>query len=260
MVRSQTKKKIKPKVSVILPVRNGELYLTKAIQSILNQSLSDFELVIIDDSSIDASLRIAKRFRDQRIILLTNNTPIGVAESLNIGIKVAKGAFIARMDADDIARPNRLYVQLKFLENNPQVGVVGSWVEVIDEREKYKQILRTPVNDKDIMRYMIHTNPFIHPSVMLRKSLIDIYGGYDSKIEGAEDYDLWVRLSRFTKLENIPKPLIKYRIHKKSISKSETRRVLLSHAKVQYKKVRQYGFPLWHILFAIKPLISAFLH
>lgn len=259
MVRSQIKKNIKPKVSVILPVRNSEIFLAGAIRSILKQSLPDFELVIIDDGSKDMSLQIVKRFRDSRIILLTNNTPMGVAGSLNRGIRIAKGDYIARMDADDIAMPDRLHIQFEYLKKHPEIGVVGSWVKLINADGKSGGYKKFPTTDRDIKRLLTFVNPFIHPSVMIRSSLIKQFGEYSKDCEGAEDYELWFRFARETKFANLPIILLQYRLHKDAVSFSETARLNLAYAKVQFRIVNLYSYPGWHIFLALKCILSALL-
>ncbi len=257
MVRRQIKKNIKPKVSVILPVRNCENFLADAIRSILKQSLPDFELIIIDDGSKDTSLQIVKRFRDKRIILLTNNTPMGVARSLNRGIRIAKGDYIARMDADDIAMPDRLYIQYEYFKKHPEVGVVGSWVQLINADGKSIGYKNLPATNQDIKRLLPFVNPFIHPSVMIRNCLFKQFGTYSLDCEGAEDYELWFKVARNTQFTNLQQVLLQYRMHRNSVSYSETARINIASAKVQFRIVKLYGYPVWHMLIALKCIFSA---
>ena len=202
---------VKPVVSVLMPVYNGERYLAEAIDSILNQTFKDFEFIIINDCSSDNTMKILNTYNDYRIHVINNEVNLGVAKSLNRGLAVAKGEYIARMDADDISMPNRLLKEADFLANNMNVGLLGtSWISM-DEGGKELSTARV-YSGPDAAHFMCHG------SIMMRTKCIDKVGGYRSIIKHAQDYDLWLRLREICELANITEPLYKLRIHGNSIS------------------------------------------
>jgi len=206
-----------PIVSVIMPVFNGEKYLKESVSSILNQTFDNFEFLIINDGSTDNSLDIIKSFNDDRIILINNETNLKIVTSLNKGLSRAKGKYIARMDCDDISLPRRLEKQVAFLENNEDIGICGSWISLIGEKEN--EIWQSPINPDEIKCRLLFHSTLFHPSVILRKQLLSISGlKYDKKFLYAQDYNLWVEASRITKISNIQEVLLLYRIHKQKIS------------------------------------------
>ena len=207
-------------ISVILPVYNGEKYLKEAIESILNQTYTNFEFIIIDDGSKDSSLEIIKEYEkeDERIVVVSRENK-GLIATLNEGIEKAKGKYIARMDQDDISLPNRFEEQLKFLEKNPEIGVCGTWVEVFGENRN-STLWKMPIKDEELRPRLLFSVTFAHPSVMMRKGLINQYNlRYNEKYINAEEYKFWLDLSEFTKFGNIPKKLLLYRYHDASISR-----------------------------------------
>lgn len=207
-----------PKVTVLMPVYNGETYLPEAIQSILNQTFADFEFLIIDDGSTDSSWNILNNFNDSRIRLVKNNQNIGITKTLNKGLQLAKGDYVARMDADDRCFPERLQRQKTFLDENLNFAMVGSWVEVIDEIGRKIKKINFPLVSYLLRWRLLYTNTFVHSAVMYRKNAVLGIGGYFDKYEHAEDYDLWSRLSTHFEVANIPAVLVSWRFFKESIS------------------------------------------
>lgn len=207
-----------PKVTVLMPVYNGETYLPEAIGSILNQTFADFEFLIIDDGSTDSSWNILNNFNDARIRLVKNNQNIGIAKTLNKGLQLAKGNYVARMDADDRCFPERLQRQKAFLDENLNFAMVGSWVEVIDEIGRKIKKINFPIVSYLLRWRLLYTNTFVHSAVMYRKNAVLGIGGYFDKYEHAEDYDLWSRLSTHFEVANIPAVLVSWRFCKESIS------------------------------------------
>ena len=206
------------KISILMPVYNGEKYLREAIDSILNQTLKDFELIIINDCSSDDTVNIVRSYNDNRIVLINNKKNLGIAETLNKGIDISKGKYIARMDADDICYPKRLEIQYNFMENNIDIGMCGSHVEVFTEQTN--QIHRCPIKDNEIKVLQIFNSAFTHPAVMIRKSVLKDYNlKYDKFYEGMEDYELWIRISKVSKLANIDDILLRYRNHLYQVTK-----------------------------------------
>ena len=202
-----------------MSVYNGERYLHEAVESILNQTFSDFEFIIIDDGSTDTTWKILNEYaqKDNRIILIKNNNNIGITRSLNKGLKVAKSQYIARMDADDVSLPDRLLKQITFMEAHPEIGVLGTWVECIDENNVMLEKWHMPTSPALIRWSLIFGNCVAHPTVMMRHEIIKQLGYYDTNIHYAQDYDLWVRASMITQITNIPEVLLKRRISKNSI-------------------------------------------
>lgn len=201
-----------------MPVFNGEAYLSDAIQSVLAQSVSDLELVLVDDGSRDNSRAIAERFahNDARVTLLANDQNLGIARALNRGWRAAEGRFIARLDADDVALPDRFVRQIEFLDAHPAVGAVGGAAIVVDAAGRRGSTLRFPTSSTAIQATLLRHNCLAHPSVMLRRAALEEVGGY--RFDHVEDYDLWLRLSERFELANLPEPMILYRIHPDQLS------------------------------------------
>ena len=204
-----------PKVTVLMPVYNCELYIQEAVESILNQTYTDFEFLIIDDASTDKTVSIIKTYNDSRIQLIEKPVNTGHTSSLNYGLTIAKGKYIARMDGDDISLPERFEKQLAYMESNEDTVVCGTALSLIGEDNCRKVV----VGHEDIKIKLLEGNSIAHPSVFLRKeTLVNNSVFYDTLMEPAEDYDLWVRLSTFGKLHNLEDCLLKYRIHDSQVS------------------------------------------
>lgn len=206
-------------ISVIMSVYNGEKYLKRSILSILNQSFTNFEFIIIDDGSSDSSSSIINDFSDDRIRYIKNEKNLGLSASLNIGIKNSIGAYIARADSDDVSLPERLEKQFNFMEENPQIGILGTGYYEIDGNGKRLQKFIYPQDDI-IIKWKLLTGPvFPHPTVILRKNILTNNNIiYNEKYSATQDYELWYQLIQFTVGSNLPIPLIEYRKHKNSIS------------------------------------------
>ncbi len=196
-----------PKISVILPVYNGEEHLAECIESILHQSYTNFEFVIVDDASTDNTPQILKKYsnQDERIRVITNPVNQKQTISANTACKNTFGKYIARMDADDIALPMRFEKQFKFLEANPCVSMVGSWIDTISDNGKIIGHWKTSTDSNVLIWDLLFGTSFAHSSVMMRSDLVKKVGYYQSP--EAEDYDLWSRLSRITKVANLPEVL-----------------------------------------------------
>ena len=196
-----------PKVTVLLPVYNAQKYVAEAIESILDQTFTDFEFIIINDGSTDGSAQIIECYKDPRIIFVNNPRNQGLVTVLNQGLDMAHGEYIARMDADDISLPNRLAQQVKFLDKHPKVGVLGTWFHIFGNIDRIEKNLKHPM-----LKDMIHGSPVGHPTVMFRKALFDKYQlRYDPAYKHAEDYELWTRVINHTQIANLQEVLLKYR-------------------------------------------------
>ena len=198
-----------PRISVIMGVYNCEKHLAKAIQSILNQTFKDFEFIIINDGSTDGSEAIIKSFSDPRIKFISQAN-IGLTKSLNKALKLAKGGLIARMDADDIAYPERFAKEVKFLEQHPEIMLCGTWAKYINAQGEIIGDFKTLLTDNEIKKSLLKHNPFIHPSVMVRKELFDKVGYYNENYRYVQDYELWGRVVPKFKTANIPEYLMEY--------------------------------------------------
>ncbi len=207
-----------PSISVIMSVYNGEKYLVEAIDSILNQTYSNFEFIIINDCSTDKTSEILQAYNDARIKIINNDENLRLPASLNKGFRLAKGKYIARMDADDIALPDRFEKQVSYLENNPELAAIGGSYIVFNEQEgeMYAHI----VDSNELLdKYYLLPSPISHPTAMLRKSMtVDEGYFYNEKYTSAQDYDLWLRIAKKHKINNIADIVLKYRVHSKSIS------------------------------------------
>ena len=203
-----------PKVSVILPVYNCEQYIFETIQSVLKQTFSDFELLVVDDCSTDNTVKIIKEFNDSRINLIIKEKNSGYTDSLNYAVALAKGEYIARMDGDDVCMPNRFEKQVAFLEKNTDVVLCGSSVQFIGYQIGTKKY---PIKYDDIKIKLCFGTPFCHPSVMGKKEIF-LQVPYDRNFEPAEDIHLWSRIVKMGKVENLDETLLLYRTHKNQVS------------------------------------------
>lgn len=182
-----------------------------SVDSILDQTYEDFEFLILNNASTDRTKEILELYDDPRIRLIDNDKNIGLIRSLNRGLGLAKGEYIARMDADDISLPTRLEKQVDFLDSHDSIGVLGIRSWIIDESGNTLIRANHPIVHNEILAKILLDNCFVHSSVMFRKKLIDTYGNYNENAELAEDYDLFLRLSRTTELANMAEPLHKWR-------------------------------------------------
>ena len=231
----------KPFISVLLPVYNCEKYIFEAVESILNQTYTHFELLIIDDCSTDATLQICKSFQDDRIVIIEKEKNSGYTNSLNYGISIAKGKYIARMDGDDISLPERFKKQVTFLEANEDVVLCGTWLGIIGSTN----VIKLPENHTDIKLGLLKGNCMAHPSVMIKKQILnELYVVYDILKEPAEDYDLWVRLLAIGKLHNLKEVLLNYRVHNMQVSQKREQQQLESSLKsrIQMLEYLNYSF------------------
>ena len=204
---------MKPKISVIMPVYNSEAFVSRAIRSVLNQTYKDFELLAIDDGSTDRSLSIIQKFRDKRLKLIRHYKNRGLVESLNEGIGVAQGEYLARMDADDISLSRRFEVQTRILDRNPEIGVLGTSVYRLSVKKVITWIYDWE-NERSKSRLLFEP-ALAHPTVFIRKDIIDRFKlRYNKNDKHAEDYGLWTKLSDIAHMKSTTEPLFIYREHK----------------------------------------------
>lgn len=230
-----------PIVTVLMSVYNGEQYLNEAIDSILKQCFTDFEFIIVDGGSNDRSIQIIDSYSDLRIrLIVPKESRLRLAESLNIGLDLARGKYIARMDADDVSLPERLQTQVEFMEKNKEIGICGTWVQTMGNRDGH--IVEFPVTSDEIKGQMLFTCGFCHPSVMFRKAFLDIKNfRYSERCREAEDYEFWVRLSSETEYANIPKVLVKYRISGQQVTSKNRETCLDCGRQIQVNLLKSLG-------------------
>lgn len=239
-----------PLVSVIMPVKDGELFIEEAIRSVLRQSFENWELLIVNDSSEDQTLEKVLQFTDSRIRLMTSNGKEGIATALNLGIRESRGDLIARLDCDDIARSDRLERQVEFLREHTNYGLVGSWMRTFG---KVNRTVRYPIADEEIRITLNVRPPFGHPAVMFRK-LWD-YGncGLYREIPKAEDYDLWLRIAKQWKCANLPRTLTFYRTHANQETKRNKNLEMTEMDRLIAICQRESGLPFLSVRAGIHP-------
>jgi glycosyltransferase involved in cell wall biosynthesis len=210
-------------VSVVLPVRDAERFVTEAVDSILSQSLTDLELIIVDDGSTDGTSLVLDGLSDPRVRILRLGRE-GLVSALRAGAVEAQAEYVARMDADDVSEPERLERQVQVLEQRPRVGMVATWTTVIDEagQELRREVL--PSAHVDLARRLLLRNPFQHGSVLLRRAALEAAGGYRPDFGANEDYDLWRRLARSWELACVPQSLYRYRVHPAAVTRTDPQR------------------------------------
>jgi GT2 family glycosyltransferase len=236
----------RPIVSVVMAVRDGAPYLPEALQSIQRQTLTNLELIVVDDGSTDRTPDILADFarRDDRIRVVRLQKG-GVSVALNRACAEARGPFLARMDADDVALPDRLALQVAFLESHPDAAVVGGAGIFVDERGRELGVAAYPRTDDEVAEILESgRSPVMHPSVTMTSRAFRAVAGYRSIVDGAEDYDLWLRLSSYGRITNIPQPVLHYRIHESQHStQSFEKTARASCAALAAARVRARGEP-----------------
>jgi glycosyltransferase involved in cell wall biosynthesis len=206
-----------------MPLYNAERFVMEAVQSILHQRYTDFELIVVDDGSTDEGAALVASIGDDRIRLIRQPNK-GIAAALNTGLALARGALIARMDADDVALAHRLDAQVAFMDVHPDVGLLGTWATIEDQEGRPLGVFDHPTDHATISYRLLFDAPFVHPSMMIRRHLLDTYGGYDGDATIFEDHDLWRRLVPHTRAANLPSYLLRYRRLPNSLSHKEDRR------------------------------------
>ena len=225
-----------PTVSVLLPAYNAASSLDAAVRSVLRQSFADFELMIVDDGSTDGTASLLAGYSDPRIRIVRNSTNRGLVAALNYGIELARGKYVARMDADDVAYRRRLERQLAFLEHHPDVGICGTWFRAIGDGRRTQ--VRTPTTHDEIAATLFFRSPFGHPTVVFRRSFLNASQlRYSDDAQHAEDFDLWVRARGQTQFSNIPEYLLDYRIHTAQISAGHRASQISAAARIRLRQL-----------------------
>lgn len=230
-----------PKVSVVMSVYKGKPYLRECLESILNQTFTDFEFIIIDDGSTDSTWEILTEYdkRDHRVRIFKNVENIGLTKSLNKGLALAQGEYIARQDADDISLQERFKLQTRFLDHHLEVGAIGSVAEVIDEQGMSLGQSKVPIEHESLQACLLVNNCLYHSSMMARRSLVQALGGYREELRYAQDYDLWLRLSQLARIENLQDILVRVRHSAKNITTTKREEQLLCAFKISIQAVQE---------------------
>lgn len=255
---SKTKFDDMPLISVLMAVRNGESTVQRAIKSILDQSYPKFEYIIVDDGSNDKTWGILSTLNDPRILLLRNPESRGLAYCLNLAFSFSRGDYIARMDADDQSFINRFERQINFMIAQPTIDILGSSAIIRDENGKEIGIRRVLTSDKKLKDDIFITQPFIHPSVMMKKNVLQILGGYDARLLRAQDWDLWLRAKNRFYFANIGEPLLFYteRIHRSTFKNLYL--VRRSSLKALRRYIRQHDESLLLYAYWLKQTLKSF--
>lgn len=215
----------KPRVSVVIPVHNRARYVGTAIESILAQTFTDFELIVIDDGSSDNSLEVVESYTDPRLRLVPNESNLGIPATRNRGLDLSRGEYMAILDSDDWAYPQRLAKQVAFLDAHPEYAVVGAWARWMDDEGRtLKKIKRRPVNADEVAAMLIFQSCLQQPSIMGHTKILRDYK-YDEAFDLSSDFELWVRLTEQYKVTNIAEPLVRCRFHDQRTTRAKAERV-----------------------------------
>jgi len=244
-----------PAVSVVMTVYNGEPWVGEAVDSILAQTFEDFELVVVDDGSTDGTPDTLRRRAGPRLHVIRQRQT-GQTPALNVALRQARGPLIARMDADDVALPERLARQVAFFATNPSVGLLGTGSHEISPEGKILSTDVPPVDDRAIRRELIRRNPFVHSAVMFRRAALDAAGPYDEGFVVAQDYDLWLRMSRVTTLANLPEPLVLRRRAPGQLSSRRDTTRIRDEVVAKLRALQRGTYPPWCAMYLGKPLCA----
>lgn len=235
----------KPKISVLMPAYNAEKYIAESIESILNQTFTDFELIIVDDASKDSTWEIINRYseKDIRIKAYRNEENIGVTKNRNSLIKKALGDYVAWQDADDISHPSRLELQHNFMQDNNNIGICGGYLEFFNQNgtifiQKYDE------KDVELRKKIFRYSPVSQGVSMIRKNVFLFTGLYNEQLDQAEDLEMTFRIGSRYEFANIPLILLKYRKHTESISSKSILKNIKSTVKVRFNAVESYGYKM----------------
>ena len=251
-----------PKISVLMPAYNAEKYIGEAVESILNQTFKDFELIIIDDCSTDKTWEIIQDYakKDNRIVPLKNEKNLGIAGNRNLLIKLARGKYIVWQDADDISMLYRLEHQYNLMEKNEEVGICGGYLQFFDNKgitsiRKYKE------NDKELRKTIFRYSPVAQPGAIIRKSILDEMGNYDLDYPPAEDLDMSFRIGRKYKFANLPEIVIKYRENdnNSTFTKLKTIELKTISIRLKYADNKFYKMTLGDHFYSVLQYISVFI-
>jgi len=247
--------RLPPAVSVLMSVHDGAPWVAAAVASVLAQTDGDLELIVVDDGSTDATAELLAAVGDPRL-RVHPQARTGLTRALNRALGLARGALVARLDADDVALPERLGRQRAFLAAHPEVGLLGTAAREIGPDGAPVRVVQPPADDAPIRRALIRANPFVHSSVMLRRELLARAGGYDETLAVAQDYELWMRLAGLTRLANLTEILVVRRLGERRVSIEREEDRLRTEARVRWRAVVSGAYPPWCALFALRPALA----
>lgn len=241
-----------PTVSIILPLYNGEQTINRALRSITQQSFTDYEIICINDASTDNSINILKKWRQTtgkiKVQILTNDRNLGLTKTLNRGIMVARGKYIARLDTDDWWENCKLERQIAWLERYPNYRLIGTLYT--NHQHGGARLVKLPVTDAEIRTEIFRRNPFGHSCIVVKTELLQQVGGYDEKLRVGQDLDLWFRLLPLTKFYNIPE----YLCHRTVEERLDKSKQMLNHITTTVKYIRKYHAPPINYIYLVEPL------
>ena len=231
-------------ISVIIPTYNKSQYLKEAIESVLNQTYKNIEIIIVDDGSTDNTEKIARSFQGTRIIYFfqKNKGPAGARDS---GIKKAQGEYVAFLDSDDLWLPEKLERQIEFMERNSEIGLLGTGCYEVDSGGKMIGKKNFPTENNILQKILIKYNPFIQSSVTIKKEILDKVEGYDENFSESEDYDLWLRIAKYCQIANLPEPLVMKRYYPENLSPTKDKKQLFFVLEAKKKAILRGQYPKW---------------
>lgn len=242
----ENNQKNNPRISVLMPAYNAEKYISTAMESILRQSFSDFEFIVIDDCSTDETWRIISEYaqKDSRIVPLRNQENLKIAATLNRGIEIARGKYIARMDADDWSYLDRLGKQFKFMERNPKIVISGGTMAVCDQNLNLLNLRKYQKRDQEIREKIFRYSPFCHATTIYKTSEAKKIGGYNEKFFAAQDYDFYFRIGQLGKFANLEDRLYKMRTNPEGISLNRAKNQEKFTLYIRIKAAVEYGYSM----------------
>lgn len=233
-----------PAITILMPARNAGAYIAETVRSLRAQTFTDFELLVVDDDSSDDTVAYVRAAADgdERLHLITGVGRLGFSGALNLGLSRARGTYVARMDADDLAVPRRLEIQASYLNEHPDVGLCGGRVQTFGLRTG--RFHRMPLTREQTRCYALFDNPFAHPTVMVRRTLLEQHGlRYDPAFCPSDDYELWARALRLFPCVNLDEVLVHYRIHAQSLTQAEWGDMDALAARVAARELKTLGLP-----------------
>ena len=244
-----------PGVSVLMAAFNAGEWIADAVASVLAQTHRDIELIVIDDGSTDATPGILARVDDPRL-RIERQSRAGLTRALNHAIRPARAPLLARLDADDIALPDRLERQCTFLERHPDVGLLGGAAREVDAGGSVVREVHPPTDDTHIRQALIRYNAFVHSSMIMRRTLVESFGGYNERWPVAQDYELWMRLSRRTVLANLDDVVVIRRLVPGRVTAERDGARLRAEARVRWAALRAGQYPWWTAVYAARPALA----
>lgn len=231
----------RPRVDVLMPVRDGERFLNRAVESVVKQTYSGWRLIVIDDGSVDATPQILAGWdhADARIVVRRNSSSRGIGYSLRRAVLLSDAPILARLDADDISHRERLADQVEYFIRDPKLILLGSYARRVTETGQQLGFVTLPVAHDEIVKHLLRDNPFIHSSVMFRRTAYDEAGGYREAL--CEDYHLWLSMAPLGKLANVPRALVDFRVHSAADSAFRRPQYRRERLRCQLRAARELG-------------------